>query len=68
MPQLFNFFALDERNPSSIFAAGRRRGTTHARGSLSSEVWESINSTWIEMRNTRRRGISPAGADSFFDW
>lgn len=31
MPQLFNFFALDERNPSSISAAGRRRGTTRTR-------------------------------------
>jgi len=70
MPQLFNFFALDERNPSSIFSCWQAAwNNAHAvRGSLSSEVWESINSTWIEMRNTRRRGISPAGADSFFDW
>ncbi|THD40729.1 alpha-E domain-containing protein [Pantoea sp. R102] len=70
MPQLFNFFALDERNPSSIFSCWQAAwNNAHAvRGCLSSEVWESINSTWIEMRNTRRRGISPASADSFFDW
>ncbi|MEB5972073.1 alpha-E domain-containing protein [Pantoea dispersa] len=70
MPQLFNFFALDERNPCSIFSCWQAAwNNAHAvRGSLSSEVWESINSTWIEMRSTRRRGISPASADSFFDW
>ena len=70
MPQLFNFFALDDRNPSSIFSCWHEAwNNAHAvRGSLSSEVWESINSTWIEMRNMRRRGITSANADSFFDW
>ena len=70
MPQLFNFFALDDRNPSSIFSCWQSAwNNAHAvRGSLSSEVWESINSTWIEMRKMRRRGITSANADSFFDW
>ncbi len=70
MPQLFNFFALDDRNPCSIFSCWQQAwNNAHAvRGSLSSEVWESINSTWIEMRNTRRRGITSASADTFFDW
>ncbi|MRS19699.1 hypothetical protein GJV08_11090 [Enterobacteriaceae bacterium RIT692] len=70
MPQLFNFFALDDRNPCSIFSCWQEAwNNAHAvRGSLSSEVWESINSTWIEMRNTRRRGITSANADTFFDW
>lgn len=70
MPQLFNFFALDDRNPCSIFSCWQEAwNNAHAvRGSLSSEVWESINSTWIEMRNMRRRGITSANADSFFDW
>jgi uncharacterized alpha-E superfamily protein len=70
MSQLFNFFALDDRNPCSIFSCWQEAwNNAHAvRGSLSSEVWESINSTWIEMRNTRRRGITSANADTFFDW
>ncbi|MFH8135416.1 alpha-E domain-containing protein [Pantoea osteomyelitidis] len=70
MSQLFNFFALDERNPSSIFSCWQAAwNNAHAvRGSLSSEVWESINSTWIEIRKIRRRGITSASADSFFDW
>lgn len=70
MPQLFNFFVLDERNPGSIFSCWQSAwNNAHAvRGTLSSEVWESINSTWIELRTMRRRGISITNADSFFDW
>lgn len=70
MPQLFNFFVLDERNPSSIFSCLQSAwNNAHSvRGSLSSEVWESINSSWIDIRNLRRRGVTNAGADSFFDW
>ncbi|WP_294909394.1 alpha-E domain-containing protein [Tatumella sp. UBA2305] len=70
MPQLFNFYALDDRNPGSIYSCWQSAwNNAHAvRGSLSSEVWESINSTWIELRNMRRRGVTSANADSFFDW
>ncbi|WLS79594.1 alpha-E domain-containing protein [Erwinia pyri] len=70
MPQLFNFFVLDERNPGSIFCCWEAAwNNAHAvRGSLSSEVWESINSSWIEMRKLRRQGVSSIGADAFFDW
>lgn len=70
MAQLFDFFVLDERNPSSIFSCLQSAwNNAHAvRGSLSSEVWESINSSWIDIRNLRRRGVTNAGADSFFDW
>jgi uncharacterized alpha-E superfamily protein len=38
------------------------------RGSLSSEVWESINASWIEMKQIRRQGVASVGADAFFDW
>lgn len=70
MSPLFNFFALDERNPGSIFNCWQAAwNNAHAvRGSLSSEVWESINSSWIELRKIQRRGISDSGADAFFDW
>lgn len=70
MAPLFSFFALDERNNASIFSCWQAAwNNAHAvRGSLSSEVWESINSTWIEMRKLRRNGVTSANADSFFDW
>lgn len=70
MPQLFSFFALDDRNPASIYNCWQAAwNNAHAvRGSLSSEVWESINSSWIELRKIRRSGVGSGGADAFFDW
>jgi len=70
MPQLFTFFALDQRNPGSIFSCWEAAwNNAHAvRGSLSSEVWESINSSWIELRKLNRKGVDSSGVDAFFDW
>ncbi|AIM20087.1 alpha-E domain-containing protein [Serratia sp. SCBI] len=70
MPNLVSFFALDNRNHSSIFSCLQMGwNNAHAvRGSLSSEVWECINATWIEMKLISRQGIGSVGADAFFDW
>ncbi|WP_191923683.1 alpha-E domain-containing protein [Pantoea agglomerans] len=70
MPNLVSFFALDSRNYSSIFSCLQMGwNNAHAvRGSLSSEVWECINATWIAMKSIRRQGIGSDGADAFFDW
>ncbi|EPC6046007.1 alpha-E domain-containing protein [Serratia marcescens] len=70
MPNLVSFFALDNRNHSSIFSCLQMGwNNAHAvRGSLSSEVWECINATWIEMKLIRRQGIGSVGTDAFFDW
>lgn len=69
MPQLFSFFVLDDRNPSSIFCCWESAwNNAHAvRGSLSSEIWESINSSRIELHKLRRKGINSSGEDAFFD-
>jgi uncharacterized alpha-E superfamily protein len=70
MQHLVYFFALDSTNDSSIYSCIQMAwNNAHAvRGRLSSEVWESINATWIEMKNIRRQGIDIVGADAFFDW
>ncbi|KMK19618.1 hypothetical protein ABW09_04955 [Pluralibacter gergoviae] len=67
---LLNFFALDGNNPSSIYSCVEMAwNNAHAvRGSLSAEVWESINATRIELRRLRLEGISDMGTDGFFDW
>ena len=45
------------------------RDNAHAvRGRISSEVWESINATWLEMKKLRSRGIDKLGANDFLDW
>ncbi len=70
MNNLLNFFALDSNNPSSIFSCIEMAwNNAHAvRGSLSSEVWECINTTRIDIRNLRQTGVDKIGIDAFFDW
>src|SRR5580765_4662651 len=52
LPGLIEFLALDEKNPTSIFSCLKwARENAHAvRWQLTSEMWETINATWIEMR------------------
>ncbi|PWC13189.1 hypothetical protein B4923_08160 [Brenneria roseae subsp. americana] len=70
MNNLLNFFALDSQNPSSIYNCIEMAwNNAHAvRGSLSSEVWECINTTRIDIRNLRHQGVDKIGIDAFFDW
>ncbi|MEC5320520.1 alpha-E domain-containing protein [Brenneria populi subsp. brevivirga] len=70
MNNLLNFFALDSQNPSSIYNCIEMAwNNAHAvRGSLSSEIWECINTTRIDIRNLRYQGVDKIGIDAFFDW
>ncbi|MCV2350639.1 alpha-E domain-containing protein [Paucibacter sp. Y2R2-4] len=65
---LFNFMALDLSNPASVLSCLRSaRENAHAvRGQITTEMWEAINSTWLEGREFPKRGI--ASVSSFFDW
>ncbi|MBZ2187466.1 alpha-E domain-containing protein [Alcanivorax sp. JB21] len=67
---VLHFFSLDEENPGSIYNCIRTaRENAHAvRGRITSEVWESINTTWIELQNIRRYGLIAMGASAFMDW
>ena len=60
----------DRDNPGSILECLRlARENAHAvRGTLTSEIWETLNATWLEMRGIRPQ--APAGADptDFFEW
>jgi len=67
---LVDFLALDPGNPSSIYSCLRlARENAHAvRWQITSEMWESLNTTWLEMKRVRRTEIAGAGATRFFDW
>ena len=67
---LVDFLALDPDNPSSIYSCLRSaRENAHAvRWQITSEMWESLNTTWLDMRRVRRSEIAGAGATKFFDW
>ena len=67
---LVDYLALDPQNPSSIYSCLRwARENAHAvRWQITSEMWEALNATWIEMRRVRRADLAGAGAARFFDW
>jgi len=67
---LIAFLALDETNPSSIYSCLRdARDNAHAvRWQITSEMWETLNATWLEVRDIQRERVIGAGATQFFDW
>lgn len=70
LPSLIDFMGLDEDNSSSIFTCLRRaRDNAHAvRWQITSEMWETLNTTWIDMRAFRRDLVTGPDANRFFDW
>jgi uncharacterized alpha-E superfamily protein len=67
---VIEYMALDPSNSSSIFTGiGTARENARAtRGTITSEMWESINDTWLEMRAQTWEKIELKGLSRFFDW
>lgn len=67
---LMEFFLFDELNDGSIFSCIQAaRGNAHSvRDNLSSEAWESINTTWLELRHRRQKGTSHEGVKGLLEW
>lgn len=67
---VLHFMALDEENPGSIYNSifNARENARAVRGSITSEMWEALNATWLEMRRIYTEGIAEDGISRFFDW
>jgi len=67
---VIDFMALDESNPASIYSSLKvaRDNARAVRGSITSEMWEALNATWLEMRKVGANGIPPDGVSAFFEW
>jgi uncharacterized alpha-E superfamily protein len=67
---VLEFMIFDADNPSSIHNCIRAtRENAHAvRGTLTSELWETSNATWLAMREDARDGIRERGVGEFFEW
>jgi uncharacterized alpha-E superfamily protein len=67
---LIDFMAFDEDNPSSIYTCIKSaRDNAHAvRWQITSEMWETLNATWIEIGSFRRARVTVPEATHFFDW
>src|SRR5258705_13137045 len=68
--EVLHFMALDPENPSAIFACAKnaRENARAVRGSITSEMWEVLNSTWLEMQHMDEEKMHARGVSGFFDW
>ena len=68
--QVMDFMVKDERNLSSIWCCLRAaRETARAvRGTLTTEVWETQNQTWLEFNRALQDGALERDPGAFFEW
>jgi uncharacterized alpha-E superfamily protein len=68
--RVIDFLAFDRENPSSILNCLRSaRENAHAvRGSISSEMWETFNATWLEARANAPSRFTARNVAEFVEW
>jgi uncharacterized alpha-E superfamily protein len=67
---VLRFMILDASNPSSIFCCLRsaRESARAVRGAITSEMYEDLNSAWLEVRAYDYARIERQGVSEFLDW
>lgn len=65
-----DFLAFDRRNPSSIMSClwAARENARAVRGAISSEMWETFNSTWLEARANAPSRYTAHNVAEFVEW
>jgi len=61
---------LDSANPSSIYSClyAARESARSVRGAITSEMYEDLNSAWLEMRECDYSTLETRGVSEFLDW
>ena len=64
------FVLLDQGNPSSIWSCVRaaRENARALRATISSELWECVNATWLTLRDLDMPTIQGRGVREFLEW
>jgi uncharacterized alpha-E superfamily protein len=64
------FMVNDPGNPSSIASCltGARENARAVRGTLTTEVWETHNATWLNMQKRLDSGVLGHDPSDFFEW
>ncbi len=67
---VLKFMVTDPDNYASIVSCLRMaRENAHAvRGTLTTEMWETLNATWLEARDKSFEQITNAGIGEYFEW
>jgi uncharacterized alpha-E superfamily protein len=69
-PEVLDFMVRDPGNPSSIYTClqAARENARAVRGSLTTDVWETHNSTWLQLQSQLRDGLLQRDPKQFFEW
>lgn len=67
---VLDFMIRDTMNPSSIAAclSEARENARAVRDTLTTEVWETQNSTWLELQQHLSSGLPESDPGAFFEW
>lgn len=67
---VMDFMVRDASNPSSIIAClhSARENARAVRGSITTEVWETQNQTWLEVNRMLHSGSFERDPGAFFEW
>jgi uncharacterized alpha-E superfamily protein len=67
---VLRYMILDSGNPSSIYCCMRaaRESARSVRGAITSEMYEDLNSAWLDMRGYDYHRIQATGVSEFLDW
>jgi uncharacterized alpha-E superfamily protein len=68
--EVMDFMVKDESNPSSIMSclSAARENARAVRGTLTTEVWETQNTTWLEVKRMIKSGEFEQDPAQFFEW
>jgi uncharacterized alpha-E superfamily protein len=67
---VLDFMVCDPGNPSSLASCltNARENARAVRGTLTTELWETLNATWIEMQAMLKDGYLEQDPSQFFEW
>ncbi|GLR25060.1 MULTISPECIES: alpha-E domain-containing protein [Limnobacter] len=67
---VIDFMVKDPNNPSSIYCClqAARENARAVRGALTTEVWETHNMTWLELRKLLADNLCERDPSEFFEW
>ncbi|MDY0331275.1 MAG: alpha-E domain-containing protein [Thiomonas sp.] len=68
--KVLDFMVCDTGNPSSIQSCLRaaRENARAVRGAITTEVWETVNQTWLESQRLLAGGVGRLDPGAFFEW
>jgi uncharacterized alpha-E superfamily protein len=67
---VIRYMTLDPENASSIYSTIRaaRENARAERVGITTEMWEALNTTWLEVANLKPGRLEGRGHRNFFDW